>query len=300
MPKADRVIVTGASPSYEPSLLALLGSLNCNWPGHPRVVVYDLGMSARTIDQLRQAGVEVRRVPAFCANWRSDFTWKLWCFRDAPAASYLWIDAGMCVLAPLDEAFECAEKLGYFAVALYNHPVAPSVPEPLRVNSGTSPERLQEMISISSGIHAICKRGPGAALLEEGYRLALSPDNMKATSPQHRHDQSLLTVLLYKHFGPPVLADYHVYAYHEPTGPGAESRQKVWVHRRKMTTADRDYFQHHLAVPGPRYRPVTRIPSARRPGWVARLRIAVAKLRGRYPGDDWVDLDRTILHGLKD
>ena len=65
----NRMIITGASPAYESSLLALLGSLNCNWPGHPPVLVYDLGMTTATLDQLATANIPVRKVPAFCPHW---------------------------------------------------------------------------------------------------------------------------------------------------------------------------------------------------------------------------------------
>lgn len=298
--RENRLIITGASLSYESSLLSLLGSLNCNWPDHPRVLVYDLGMSETALDQLKSAGIEVRRVPDFCPHWRSDFTWKPWCFRDAPCRSYLWLDAGLCVLQPLDEAFTCIERLGYFAVSLYNHPVAPSVPDPLRRNLQLTPEKLDLIISISSNIHGFLKEGVGDELVEEAYRLALQHENMQATLPPHRHDQALLTLLLDKHFGSPVLADYHVYAHHVPDGPGIESRQKVWVHRRKMLPADQRYFSNYLDRPGPAYRPFGRVPGATPPGFLKRIRIALAKLRGRFPGDDYVNLDRTVLHGVKD
>jgi hypothetical protein len=295
----DRVIITGASQSYGTSLLALIGSLNCNWPDHPRIVVYDLGMSDTDLNQLATAQIEVRKVPEFCPHWRSDFTWKPWCFRDAPGRSYLWLDAGTCILRPMDEAFRAIEQLGYFAVALYNHPIAPSVPEPLRKNLGLTSRDMEPMISISSGIHGFLKEGPGARLVEQAYQLALVRENMQATAPPHRHDQALLTLLLHQYFGPPVLADYHIYAHHFPTGPGNESRQKVWVHRRKMLEADLQHFIACLNRRGESHRPVGRIAGATPPGVIQRLRIAIAKLRGRFPGHDYVDLDQTVLHGMK-
>jgi hypothetical protein len=297
----DRVIATAASAGYESSLLALIGSLNCNWPNHPAIVVYDLGLSADVLAKLNGAKIEVRKIPVFCPHWRSDFTWKMWCFRDAPGRSYLWLDAGLCVLRPMDEAFVSIEKLGYFAVALYNHPIAPSVPEPLTRNLGLNSEEMEPMISMSSGIHGFLKEQNGAELVEEAYQRALIWENMQATAPPHRHDQALLTLLLYKHFGPPVLADYHIYAHHFPTGPGSESRQKTWVHRRKMLKRDMDYFAQFLSTQGKPYRPIDRIPGAADPkGWFHKLRVTIAKLRGRYPGDEVIDLDSTILHGLKD
>ena len=61
-PPAGAVIATAASEPFATSLLALLGSLRANWPGHPPVVVFDLGpgdRSRRTV--ARHAG---RVVPA--------------------------------------------------------------------------------------------------------------------------------------------------------------------------------------------------------------------------------------------
>ena len=295
----ERLIITGASTSYERSLFALIGSLNCNWPGHPPILVYNLGLAPDAVDVLMKAGLMVRDVPAFVPHWRSDFTWRPWCFHDAPAREYLWLDAGLCVLRPLDDAFEAIHRLGYFSVALYNHPVAPSVPDPLRRNAGIREDALSEMISISAGVHGIRKEGAGAELINEAYQLCLNHENMRATEPPHRHDQALLTLMLYKHFGPPLLADYHVYAYHDPSGPGIESRQKIWVHRRKMLDEDVAFFSSYVAKVGPTHRPEKR--------WehppltpLMKLRILIAKLRGRYPGDDRVDVSGRILHGVKD
>lgn len=296
----ERLIITAASSGYADALLALLGSLNCNWPGHPPVLVYDLGLPPPLLEKLQECGVLVRSVPVFCPHWREDFTWKPWCFLDAPADTYLWIDAGMCVLRPLWETFIGAEHLGYFAVALYNHPVAPSVPEPLIRNAKIEKGELDEMVSISSGLHALHKQGRGLALVEEAVQLALQHENMEATRPEHRHDQALMTILLNKYFGPLILADYHVYCHHYPDGPGVESRQKVWVHRRKMTREDQEFFLRYVGRPGPRHLPRKRVERPPDPGLLMRARIAIAKLRRRYPGDDLEDSSKDVFHGLRD
>ena len=49
----NRMIITAASSTFGPSLLALLGSLNLNWPGHPPVRVYDIGLDEDTLGDLR-------------------------------------------------------------------------------------------------------------------------------------------------------------------------------------------------------------------------------------------------------
>ena len=118
----DRLIITAASAGYATSLLSLLGSINCDWPNHPDVLVYDLGLPESVVSLLQEHRVDIRKVPAFVPHWRMDYTWKPWCFNDAAARTYLWLDAGLCVLRSMDEVFLAAERLGYFAVSLYNHP----------------------------------------------------------------------------------------------------------------------------------------------------------------------------------
>lgn len=295
----ERLIITAASAGYEQSLLALIGSLNCNWPDHPPVLVYNLGMSSQALELLHANGILLREVPPFVPHWREDYTWKIWCFRDAPARTYLWLDAGLCVFRPLDEAFCCAERLGYFAVSLYNHPVLPSVPPFLLKSIGLSIQDVSEMISISSGIHSICKEGRGLLVLTEAFNLCQVHANLEATEPMHRHDQALLTLLLYKYFGSIVLSDYHVYAYHYPFGPGEVSRQKIWVHRRKMLPGDIAYFLQHLSGTGMIYRPVDYI--RRKPiSLLRRIRVLLAKARRRYPGEDVININKYLSHGLKD
>ena len=290
------LIITGASPAYESSLLALLGSLNCNWPGHPPVLVYDLGMSETTLSILDSAGIEVRKVPAFCPHWRSHFTWKPWCFHDAPCESYLWIDSGICVLRPIDEAFVANRKMGYFCVAI-NELLQPYVNEPLRRALGVTPEEVDTLVSIGSGIHGFYKQGVGEKLVKHALELALIEENMKATEPLHRHDQALLTLLLYKYFSPILYADHHEYCWYEGTHPNY--RQKVWAHSRKMLPEDMVYFHQYVGKSGPPYLPRP-LPPRQEPSFLMKLRIRIAKLRGRYPGDDRVDNDTTMYNGMRD
>lgn len=112
----DRMIITAASGAFGPSLLALLGSLNLNWPSHPRIRVYDIGLDDNTLRVLDANDVEVIKVPGFCAHWRKHFTWKIWCWNDAPASKILWMDAGLVVLKPLDSVFYAIDNMGYFVV----------------------------------------------------------------------------------------------------------------------------------------------------------------------------------------
>lgn len=288
-----RAIITGASASYSEILLGLLGSLNANWPDHPPVVVYDLGIRDDARVLLQKAGVEVREVPAFCDHWRRHFTWKIWCINNIDVEQYLWLDAGVIVLRPMNDAFQAVSGLGYF-VQPNGYQLLSTLNRPLRDRFAQLP--LQEMQSINGGLHGFDKR-MAASLLQESMELSLDEANMHGgdmavNGLSGRHDQDLLTVLLYKHFGQPVFLDRHLYAEH--LGPQQVHGQRLWVHRRSAHPVDLQYFRECVTLPnGPRI-PVP-LPPPTKPSWIRRLRVAVAKLRGRYP-----DFQHVPYDGMRD
>lgn len=294
MTRLDRLILTAASPTFEPSLLALIGSLNCNWPNHPDVLVYDLGMTLETRSILRRAGIDVRSVPDFCPHWRKYFTWKRWCLKDCPSRAYLWLDAGTCVLRPMDEAFVGIDRLGYFCST--NHwPLLPNTNPAVRREMCLDTDWLSATASVNSGIHGLGKSGAGLELIEENFHLALSEETLRPTEPLHRHDQPILTVLLHKYFSPVLYADFKTYAGWE--SPRDVINQKIWVHRRRMRARDMEYFAQYLAHPGPPRIPES-LPPPKKRTWLQRLRIHVARWRGRAPRDD--QAGTVVYDGVRD
>jgi hypothetical protein len=61
----EKLIITAASEVYASSLLALLGSLNLNWPEHPPVLVYDIGLDEATLTILNAHNILVKKFPPF-------------------------------------------------------------------------------------------------------------------------------------------------------------------------------------------------------------------------------------------
>ena len=275
----EHAILTAASPAYAESLLALVGSLNCNWPGHPPVLVYDLGLDPGTVRELDGSGIMVRKVPAFCPHWRKHFTWKIWACHDAPCDSYLWLDAGICVLAPMPEAFVQMEAMGYFVVpnglALKEH-MTPG----LKKNMGLDDKALAHALSLTGGVHGLRKTGQGLALIAEALNYALVEENLAATGPRQFHDQTLLSILMHKYFSPIVWADRMLYGADQGYSP--QSGQRIWCHRGAMQRGELDYFRACLRE----QRPSRRAAPPRVPSAAMRLRIRIAKWRGRYPVQD--------------
>ena len=280
----DRLIVTGASSAFGPSLLALLGSLNLNWPGHPRVRVYDIGLDDVTLRILGEHGVEAVKVPEFCPHWRKHFTWKIWAWNDLPARSFLWLDAGLVVLRPLDEVFETIEQLGYFVVPTY-HSLTENASEFACGGCRVSPDFRKGKMTLAGGVIGFRKEGKTREILEESMSIALVEDHIAAREKMHRHDQAIVSLLLYRTFGEVLMADGVVYC--GWTSPKQTAEQKIWVHRRMLLPEDQKHFEAHISGEGSRYLPHdTRAVRRSRVWWRRLLGGPYWRLRG-------------VLHGMR-
>jgi hypothetical protein len=252
---ADRLILTAASAAFGPSLLGLLGSLDLNWPAHPEVLVYDLGLDDATRSALRRHAIPVRRVPAFCDHWRKHFTWKLWCLADAPARDILWIDAGVTVLAPVDEIFAAIDHQGYFVVPNYqllDWEASLAACE----GCGVAPEFRLGKLTLAGGLLGFRKTGAIGTVVETALAVAKVERHIAATTPRHRHEQALISLLLYKQVGAVVAADGVVYL--GWVSPEQTPGQKLWVHRRGLDPRDLAHYRDAIGTRGPAYRPPVR------------------------------------------
>ncbi|MBI3901573.1 MAG: hypothetical protein HY306_01295 [Nitrosomonadales bacterium] len=249
----DRMIITAASAAFGPSLLALLGSLDCNWPGHPRVRVYDIGLDAGTLATLQKHQIEVVPVPPFCAHWRKHFTWKIWCWNDVPARDVLWMDSGMAVLQPMDELFEAIDRLSYFVVPTY-HLLTENASLNACRSCGVSPSFRDGKMTLAGTFIGFRKEGKMKAILAEALAIANVEENIASVEKMHRHDQMIISLLLYKHFEHVVMLDGMVYC--GWLSPQQVTGQKIWVHRRALAAVDQAYYASRITSVGQPHLPV--------------------------------------------
>lgn len=256
----DRLIITGASGAFGPSLLALLGSLDLNWPGHPRVRVYDIGLDDRTLQVLARNDIEVIRVPPFCNHWRKHFAWKIWCWNDAPARDVLWMDAAIVILGPIEEVFQAIKHNGYFVIPSY-HPLTENASINACRGCDVAPSFREGKMTLAGGFVGFRKEGHISRILEEALSVASVEEYIASVEKMHRHDQMILSLLLYKYLGGVLMSDGIVYG--GWLSPRQAPGQKVWVHRRSISPEDRAYFESHINAAGGGYMP--RDPVGSRP-----------------------------------
>jgi len=256
----NKMIITAASSTFGPSLLALLGSINLNWPDHPPIRVYDIGLDDNTLHVLKDNNVEVIKVPEFCSHWRKHFTWKIWCWNDAPAHKILWMDSGLVVLKPLDDVFYAIENMGYFAVPTY-HSLFENASEAACRGCGVDTGIREGKMTLAGTFIGFKKEGQILQILKEALTVALTEDHIASTEKMHRHDQAIISLLLYKHLGEVVMADGMVYC--GWLAPDQVIDQKVWVHRRTILPEDQIYFASRITSPGAAYLPKNPIANRR-------------------------------------
>jgi hypothetical protein len=245
--KYRNMIITAASESYRPQLLALLGSLRCNWPDHPPVMVYDMGLREGTPELLRQAGFNVRAIPPFVPHWRKHYTWKLWCMNDAPAECVLWLDAGHCILRPLPEVFEIIRQQGYFAVPNYR-PLEIEASENACKGCGVPLDFRAGKVSLAGGVFGFMRGSVAEKVVQKCLEVALTERHIKASKPWHRHDQSILSLLMYREISPLILCDGTIYLYEDLAAKF--TIHSIWAARRNMHNKDLQFFTSCLSGPG--------------------------------------------------
>ena len=276
---SSRMIVTAASAVFGTRLLAWLGGLSANWPSHPKILVYDLGLCEDTLSELIRHNVEVKRVPQFCPHWRLHFTWKPWCWNDAPADHVLWLDSGTFVLDSLEEVFQAIKELGYFAIPNYR-PLNEEASEAACAGCGVPHSFTEGRPTIAGNVFGFDKAQKLGELVSEALNVAMVEKCIQATAPEHRHDQAILSLLLHKYFEPVFLFDANIYG--SMLSPRQVPGQKIWAHRRRIRPEDMQALRERIGSTGSKFIPQEPLPP-RKPTISKRIRNFMTPPKRRKP-----------------
>jgi len=274
--KYRELIITAASESYRSQLLSFLGSLRCNWPNHPPVRVYDMGLSQGTPELLREAGFEVCLIPPFVPHWRKHYTWKPWCMADAASAAdrILWLDAGCCVLQPLPEIFEIIGRQGYFALPNYQ-PLEIEASEQACEGCSVEPDFRIGKVSLTAAVFGFLPGSTAERVVHMSLKVARNERFIMATNPRHRWEQAILSLLMYREISPLILCDGTLYFYEELAAK--ITVHSIWAARRSMHYKDKQILASCLFGPVTRFVPR---PSHKVSWWYRIARQPRALMRG--------------------
>ena len=262
----SRAIITSCSDKYFPSLINLLTSIKVNYPNHPPIYVYDLGLFYTFRKELEQIeGVKVISMPHFCPHWRSCYTWKTYIFAHPLADLNFYLDAGCQVLRPFDEDFETIDKNDYLALDI-GVSLDDLIPSEYK-NIFSVPETHGRLAGVSAGIFGFKNTEQINQILikvydaaKAGLALGFSPDNLWRNKRKDknifirickffRHDQSLLNLFLRLHFGNSLIVLSH--DNYDSVSKSKLPTQKIWHCRLQARTIE--YSQIDLLHPDSKF-----------------------------------------------
>ena len=212
----DCAITTASCSLYAPYLFNMLVSLHRNFPNHPKIYVFDIGMTKWQNKELAKTPwVSVQKVPAFASHWRLCYSWKpfIWNY---PSERYrLHLDAGLIVLRSLELWFLAIKKWGYIAFS-QGQRLVDITPSSLSRKIGLEIKSVGKEISFAAGIFGFDKLSfagkaveESYALTKEGWGLGYSKEELyRAKHPKEnivrdckifRHDLTLINLTLRKH-----------------------------------------------------------------------------------------------------
>lgn len=248
----EKALITSASNKFFPSLVNLLGSIHANYPTHPDIFVYDLGLSYIFRKELEKINwVKLVKMPEFVPFWRACYTWKTYILSHPLARLNFYLDAGCQVLRPLDEIFEEIERKDLFVM---NQGVkfVDILPKEYKNVFELSDEYDQED-TVHAGEIGFKARSSVSSILENTYQSAIaglalgfSPgeewrNKGRDKNPYvrfckiFRHDMTLLNIWFKKYFGKNIpFQDVNKYG----GGYKAHPEQVIWNLRLSYKSLD--------------------------------------------------------------
>lgn len=257
----ESCIITSASNKFFPSALNLIGSIKENYPDHPPIYLYNLGLLPSFLKELKKAGVTVLEVPHFVPYWRSCYTWKTYILNTPLKDLNLYIDAGSEVLRPLDEIFNKIKIDGYFAIE-QGTTLEKSTPLEYKQRFKLE-EDMYDKPLITAGVFGFKKDSIISPLLKELYEcgieglcLGFSPNEQwknKGVNKNRfirncemfRHDTTLLSLILRKNI--PALKTHPVEKYANASHMN-DSSTDILIRNFRMNFSNLRYIHPQLII----------------------------------------------------
>lgn len=244
----NRCIITAASNKFFPSLLNFLGSLHINYPGHPKVFVYDLGLAPSFKKELASIDfVTILEIPHFVPHWRSCYTWKTYILNTPLADANLYIDAGSQILIPLDELFEEIESRGYMLVSQgFEVRISDITPSDYVELFSIKEELLKKEVAAAgivgfkkdsvlspvtsalyaSGVAGLCL---GFSKKDQWKNKGVNRTSFVRNCPLFRHDTTMFSILVQKMLPEAILHPVEEFSGNTPSNmPSSNTKQYIW------------------------------------------------------------------------
>lgn len=254
-PKMNKFkVVTGADSGYFYSLLTLIQTLRTvDTENQFFLDIWDLGLEpwqTNILSTMLNSRTSVKAIedyhqepfPNAFNNQTESFSWKPFCIRTSllDFQNVLWLDAGVAISGKLDPVFSLLMQQGFLFFDNFE-----------RKNiDWTSRECLELMefqttdfggLQISANMIGFTNSKESLELIDEWIQFCSLPESMFSADPNHRHDQSVLSILIHRRNLP--LAPFSRFAHEGPDFKLAvDSGITLLAHRRSFNWFDANFL----------------------------------------------------------
>lgn len=249
--RQDCALVTATDAKHAPYLFNAIASIRDRFPSHPRLYVYDLGMTIWQRSELSGLDwLELRSVDKFVGHWNRNWSWKPYIVAQVERRYVLYFDAANIVLyRPLHLWFSAISQQGYFLIknGQQLQDITPSDYWSLfDVDAG----RYAHVPTFGAGLFGLDKMTAAGSALDEalektrqGWSLGSSADELRRSYDRSivrdcasfRADQTLLNLAFRKQFGAELMLRDEL-RYVGLGGAHDHPRQFLWYARRKRSS----------------------------------------------------------------
>jgi hypothetical protein len=240
--KNSNTIITATNSPYYESLLGLISSIHkFGYNTVDKVLVYDIGLTQEEINSLRNLEkVDVIEFTEDEKNSHPEFlvgkshVYKNYCLKHASKfnENVLWVDSGACFINNFDEIFEKIDYEDIFLVGDIHLNKTYTHDECVNIMNATEDELMSNQLW--SGLVGFKSEGKYQELIDLSSDFSLVENCCNGNHQNHRHDQSILSILAYRYSCPQ--QDIDKYGYWTDAGRNLETARQygsiVFAHRR--------------------------------------------------------------------
>lgn len=203
----NNILVTATNSPYYESLLTLISGVHkFSVDIVDKIFVYNLGLDEIEIKNLnRLKNVEVLEFPENSSELHPKFmepksyVYKIYCMYQSSklGKNVLWLDSGASPLKSIDVIYQKIEEDEIFLVGdihinrNYTH-------QDCR-NCTLATEDELDGKQLWAGLVGYKSNGKYQHIFDESYKLSLIPGCLDGNQENHRHDQSILSILTHRH-----------------------------------------------------------------------------------------------------
>ena len=249
--RTDSALVTAADAKYAPFLFNALSSIHTNFPTHPLVYVFDLGLNRAQRYELESVPwVRLRTIEKFVPHWKTGWSWKPYILTKVKKRYILYFDAANIVLyRSIALWFLAIKRHGFFGIA-NGQRLRDITPLDYWDMFGIDPDAYADRPTFGAGLFGFDQSGPAGvaiskclALTIEGWNLGRS---MNEKNPLYtnaalrncalfRGDQTLFNLAIIEYMGSNTLIRDEI-RYCGLGSPRDHPNQYVWYSRRNKNS----------------------------------------------------------------